>query len=190
MDYIQKRELTIPATAKKIEFNDIKYTAYVWPTAGKYSLKIFGGRRAAADIHRYCTKEEASNIINKYIQERYANAAAKEARKLQNKQKQQEAFKNVKVGDIFYTSWGYDQTNVDFYKLIELKGKTGTFQELSSEVVEGTEGYMSCEVIPGETFIGEPFKSRFTGDVATQMPYGQRGHKTKKNTSHYSSWYA
>lgn len=24
----------------------------------------------------------------------------------------------VKVGDIFYTSWGYDQTNVEFYKVV------------------------------------------------------------------------
>lgn len=27
----------------------------------------------------------------------------------------------VKVGDIFYTSWGYDQTNIDFYEIV---GKT------------------------------------------------------------------
>lgn len=31
------------------------------------------------------------------------------------------AFEAVKVGDVFYASWGYDQTNVDFYKVV---GKT------------------------------------------------------------------
>lgn len=30
----------------------------------------------------------------------------------------------VKVGDIFYASWGYDQTNVDFFQVVALVGKT------------------------------------------------------------------
>ena len=29
----------------------------------------------------------------------------------------------VHLGDIFYSSWGYDQTNIDFYQVVELKGK-------------------------------------------------------------------
>lgn len=28
----------------------------------------------------------------------------------------------VKVGDIFFASWGYDQTNVDFFQVVELVG--------------------------------------------------------------------
>lgn len=28
-----------------------------------------------------------------------------------------------KVGDILYMSWGYDQTNIDFFRVKELKGK-------------------------------------------------------------------
>lgn len=30
----------------------------------------------------------------------------------------------VKVGDLFYTSWGYEQTNVDFFQVIELVGES------------------------------------------------------------------
>lgn len=35
----------------------------------------------------------------------------------------------VKVGDIFYSSWGYDQTNVDYFAVTEVSktGKTATF---------------------------------------------------------------
>ena len=29
----------------------------------------------------------------------------------------------VHLGDIFYSSWGYDQTNIDFYQVVALKGK-------------------------------------------------------------------
>lgn len=28
-----------------------------------------------------------------------------------------------KVGDLFYSSWGYDQTNIDFYQVTAVKGK-------------------------------------------------------------------
>jgi len=30
----------------------------------------------------------------------------------------------VKVGDVFYDSWGYEQTNIDFYQVIALRGAT------------------------------------------------------------------
>ena len=32
--------------------------------------------------------------------------------------------KNVKIGDIFYSSWGYDQTNIDYYMVTKIIGKT------------------------------------------------------------------
>ena len=31
---------------------------------------------------------------------------------------------SLKVGDILVASWGYEQTNVDFYQVVALKGKT------------------------------------------------------------------
>lgn len=30
---------------------------------------------------------------------------------------------HVKVGDVFYCSWGYEQTNIDYYKVIDKIGK-------------------------------------------------------------------
>lgn len=35
-----------------------------------------------------------------------------------------ENYLGVKVGDIFEMSWGYEQTNVDFFRVEKLKGKT------------------------------------------------------------------
>ena len=43
----------------------------------------------------------------------------------------------IKVGDIFYMSWGYEQTNVDFFRVKELKGKTQVvLQEVYLKVKE------------------------------------------------------
>ena len=34
----------------------------------------------------------------------------------------------MKQGDIFVSSWGYDQTNVDFHEVVKVAAKTGTAQ--------------------------------------------------------------
>jgi hypothetical protein len=49
--------------------------------------------------------------------------------------------KTVKVGTVFYSSWGYDQTNVDFAVVtaVSRSGKTATFVELTKGYVGSTE---------------------------------------------------
>lgn len=43
----------------------------------------------------------------------------------------------IKVGDIFYMSWGYEQTNVDFFRVKELRGKTQVvLQEVTLGILE------------------------------------------------------
>lgn len=57
-----------------------------------------------------------------------ANPAAKKAF---------ETTHGVKVGDMFYTSWGYEQTNVDFFQIVELVGKTSArVREVHPQMVE------------------------------------------------------
>ena len=34
---------------------------------------------------------------------------------------------NPQIGDIVYSSWGYDQTNVDFYEVVGKQGKITYF---------------------------------------------------------------
>lgn len=34
------------------------------------------------------------------------------------------ATNTLKVGDVLYSSWGYEQTNIDYYKVVAVKGKT------------------------------------------------------------------
>ena len=99
----------------------------------------------------------------------------------------------VKIGDILYTSWGYDQTNSEFYKVMKIVGKKYfTIQRLSQETTE--KGFMQGTTIPikGE-HVGEPFKayvsrgrwlefSLSAGDVRSL------GHWSGKPVS--VSWYA
>lgn len=45
----------------------------------------------------------------------------------------------VKVGDVFHASWGYDQTNNDFFQVVELVGETSVrVREVSLPILERT----------------------------------------------------
>jgi len=39
---------------------------------------------------------------------------------------------NIKPGDIFYNSWGYEQTNIDFYQVVKTTAKTITLRKIKS----------------------------------------------------------
>lgn len=66
----------------------------------------------------YKTEEEVKNAI-----ETAMNGAVAKVTKTAKKVAEKVNEFGVKVGDIFYMSWGYDQTNVDFYQVTELVGK-------------------------------------------------------------------
>jgi hypothetical protein len=39
----------------------------------------------------------------------------------------------IKVGDIFSSSWGYDQTNVNFYEVVSVTARTVKVREIGAE---------------------------------------------------------
>ena len=48
--------------------------------------------------------------------------------------------KSTKVGDIYYISWGYDQTNCDFYRIKALRGKTQAVIEPVNMKIKSVDG--------------------------------------------------
>lgn len=52
-----------------------------------------------------------------------------------------------KVGDIFVASWGYDQTNIDFYTVVRVSKSSVWIQESGQVITEQT-GFMSENVVP------------------------------------------
>jgi len=102
----------------------------------------------------------------------------------------------LKVGDFFYTSWGYDQTNINFYKVIDItpSGKSVKVQEWNSAATFD-DGGPTTYVVPGE---GPRIRGRWVqkdGDI--EWVVGESPVETKrlrtggyKNFSFYVSSYA
>ena len=102
--------------------------------------------------------EELKNISSKY------NAVHKQGESISWNDQQYNAWKYmyfrikeeenkndcVKVGDIFHTSWGYDQTNTEYFKIVSISktGKTCEVVQIGSETVKGSEGFMSESITP------------------------------------------
>ena len=73
----------------------------------------------------FADREELETALNGKKAEKKAGAKAKEF-----------DF-DVKVGDLFYSSWGYEQTNVNFFQVVALVGKKSVrIREVHPEVLE------------------------------------------------------
>lgn len=82
-------------------------------------------------------------------------------REVENKRKTDEVKKNTKVGDIFFSEWGYEQTNICFYQVIAIKGATYTLREIKKERIEKG-NTMTGVVVPliGDFINDNPFNKR------------------------------
>jgi hypothetical protein len=76
----------------------------------------------------------------------------------------------VKTGDIFSSSWGYDQTNVVFYQVVDLtpSGKSARVCQVAEDVVEEGDGWEMVAPLRDD-FISAPFTKRI-GDTGGR-PY-------------------
>ena len=88
----------------------------------------------------------------------------KESESKQNEQRNLYASQKAKETDalqpgaIVYDSWGWEQTNIDFYKIVKRSGASVWLQPLKSKVSET--GFMSGNTEPTEETNGEVFLRR------------------------------
>jgi hypothetical protein len=118
-------------------------------------------------------------------------------RKAERKAKRLAAPNNLQVGDILHYSWGWEQTNCQFYQVTARTAKTVSIREIGSERVPGsgmTNG-MSCYLTPkpGAFIEGAPeIKGKLVqGDEGDfiRMDYGN-ARRCAPDQKFYSSWYA
>lgn len=65
----------------------------------------------------------------------------------------------VQVGSVFVNSWGYEQTNVDFYEVVAMTGKTVTIREISQNRKQT--GFLCGTCTPDKgNYTGEPMQKR------------------------------
>lgn len=135
--------------------------------------------------------------VDAFLEERIAAGKAsveyREKRKAERKAKMAEP-NPLKVGDVLRCSWGYDQTNVDYYQVLELVGKRSVIiREIGCRSIEGSEGFMSDRVspVPG-SFLenSKPMLKRVGMGGEVKIASYASAYKVEPNETTYRSWYA
>lgn len=117
--------------------NDLKAIFY----AGKSSKSWW--------FYRFASLDE----MIKRIYESVDRHIERENEKLQKKEELKKAMQVFKaadyfnIGDIVVNTWGYEQTNVDFYQVTEVLNKKIRVRKIGAEIVNAT-GPMSANVMP------------------------------------------
>lgn len=119
----------------------------------------FAGKANKPLFHfRFRSEEARERQIEKAIRDRKGILDRKQERKDEKKNFQH----GLKEGDILYSSWGYDQTNVDFYQVVSTVGKAIVMREIASKSAGGDR-----VVAAPDRFIGPPIR---------KIPQGDRNH--------------
>lgn len=154
MRYTPTRDCFIPKTYQAI-VRDKNSDALVYIT-GDRSAMGFSGKRAKPDFnYRYGTPEKMAEHIKQY----FAAIASTKAVKAEWKAKRNQASK-LAVGDILRSSWGYDQTNIEYWEVTAVIGShTVEVREIAQEREETEYMQGKCIPVPGQ-YIGEPKRCR------------------------------
>lgn len=86
----------------------------------------------------------------------------------------------LQIGSILYASWGYEQTNIDFYQVIDLIGtSTVVLREIAQEkITERNDAFCGKIKAKPNCFIDEPFRKRAN----------EQGRVRMNSFSHASIW--
>jgi len=190
-----KKTRYIPENAITVEHPAGLGLAYVYRCRGKYAVIAYGGKRTSADFHFiYADLEKAHDRIERWFDGLNAHVAAVKDRRAKSF-----AGHTFKVGDIVTNSWGYDQTNVDWYRVTRTSASYVWLREISAQVEET--GFMSGRSVPHvDTTDADPTKWNFR-DIADRKEFRRKAsgdHVTMRHgcgskwdgREKYASWYA
>ena len=148
---------------------------------GKPAAMGFGGKRAAPDFHfTFPTEARRTFYVSRYIDGLIEKKKTKDERKAKAK-----AFEHaLKVDDILYTSWGYDQTNIDFYQVTKLVGKKSVrLSRIASRIVETENDH------PSSNYVVAAKDSFIRKDEQNMLKRVQEGNSIRiESYSHATPW--
>lgn len=125
------------------------------PTTGRPEAKAYVGKRSKCVWHfAFKTVEARQEKIAKFLADREACAKIKTDRAEAEKARKRSLASTLAVGTVLYRTWGYDQTNVDFYQVVALGKASIQVRKIGYSTV--TTGFDCGQATPTkDKFIGE-----------------------------------
>lgn len=185
---------------KELSDAQIRYIKYT--RGGNFCLFVETLKGRKLHHFRYINKQNRDDALDRIIANCMSDVAAKFARR----KAQKEFVPDVKLGDIFCFTWGYEQTNINFFQVVGVRGKMIDLKEIAQKFSDRDTGNsMSAYTLPiPDQFVEDSHfypkgkntltkkallsTSYGTNNITFNMPYGYLG--KWDGQPEYASWYA
>jgi hypothetical protein len=138
----------IPENSTLVDAMGTDAAVYTYERNGNLCAVAFHGKAGKSDWrHRFPNNEQRDKKIASFIDGRKIRAEAMAERRALQK-----APHTMQIGDILYSSWGYDQTNIDYYEVVGVTKKCVKIRSIESDIFGRDEWGQSgkCRPAPGK----------------------------------------
>ncbi|MEC9434635.1 MAG: hypothetical protein VYD87_17150 [Pseudomonadota bacterium] len=193
------RAFYVPAGAAKFAAKDSSAVVHAYQRPDRdgvmrfYAVGFRGKAQKPAFRYQFLTEALRADYVGRF----FAGVKASEDAKAKRKAKARAAAAKphgLAVGDVFYTSWGYEQTNVNFYQVVGLAGaRTVELREIGKREEPGS-AYahgMACMVVPAaDAFVSdEVLRKRVSPHMTVKVDSCETAYFWDGKPK-YCSWYA
>ena len=159
----------------------IRFTSKVRGEEKPALIVYLGDSKKRYEGYYYASEERREEVIEEYLKRA-------KSRKVYKEERAARPIVSYEVGDIVSTSWGYEQTNLDFYQVVETRGKaTVVVRPIASKTVEVTSWCSESRSPVKDAFIGEGEFTCRSGVYGINVA-GHSASKTTESSVHHSSW--
>lgn len=145
-DYTSHRHF--PAGSTEVRRDNLPGVVYLYASAqGKVGAIAYHGKAGKPDWHYlFRNEEQRAAHVDKF----FAGLASMAEYKAKEKAAKVAFVHDWKVGEILENSWGYDQTNIDFYQVTRIVGAQSVAirQICSREVQVDGDHWLTGHVVP------------------------------------------
>lgn len=184
------REFYIPKGAMKVADKETDAVAYVLAKDlgnGRmyYQATAFTGKRRKPDMnYTYRTVEARDEAVKRFFEGRKATLEFKK----EQREKRKAKGRGLDVGDVLVAVWGYEQTNIDYYQVTGLIGKTMVeVRKIHGKQVDDPDAHWmtgKCTPDVGNFDTRKEPMRRVAKDGAVKIDDVRTAHKTAKDAVH------
>lgn len=159
----------------KVQDEHSSAVAYMDTTAKGHPVAVLFSGRKRRPTHFYVFKSEShrNESVNMFFKQ--VQATESKMRANRSTAVKQDNGRDLQVGDVLKSVWGCEQTNVFFYQVIALVGKTMVeIQEIKSKKSYPDQLSQSGTCIPVlNKFKGQPFRKKVKGKIIKLNSYAR-----------------
>ena len=179
----------VPHDYKEVKDEYSDGVCYVRDAGSKFFAMGYSGKRKNYDFYfQYNTREDRDKKVSIFFKNLRQFAEAKKQRAKERIKWRDEFLAKLVPGTLLSCSWGYEQTNVDFYKVLEKKGATVTLVKIGAIEVEATGPSSSLIKADPDRHLSDPFKKIVRSSRIQINGSVYLSHITSLDETHHRSW--